>query len=127
MNDTKEAANLPWRDLTKEWNAALEDYRKRTGKHRYGTLRCSRGPDFPRGMDNKHCAILVVVDRFQSEPIKLDLLLGINPDWWDLHKIIAQPYDAMFRGVKGGMVGIEEHLSDHVDRLVALHNASLAK
>lgn len=126
MNST-EAANLPWRDLTKEWNAALEDYRKRTGGHRHGTLRGSRSPDFPKGMDNKHCAILVVVDRFMGEPIKLDLALSTNPDWWDLHKIIAQPYDVLFRGVKGGMVGIDDHLGSHVRRLVDLHNASLAK
>lgn len=124
MSDSEKAATLPWRNITREWNLSLEDYRRYSGRHRHGTLRGSRGPDFPRGMDNKYCAILVVVDLFQGEPIKLHGWGGY-PDWWDLTKIIARPYDAVFRGVKGKTVAIDEHLSDHVERLVALHNASL--
>lgn len=119
------AAFLPWRNITDEWNKALNRYTKRTGRFWHGRLRGSRSEEFPMGQDNKCCTLLVVVDNWQGRPIDLSAWNGY-PDYWDFQRIIAHPYDAVFRGVKGGdSVVVEDMLDFHVDRIVAMHNASL--
>jgi len=126
--NTQEMARLPWRDITDEWNAALESYRIRMGKHWHGTLRGSRGKDFKHGTDNKRSYLLVVVDCWQGKPlaIKPDEWRGY-PDFYDFTKIIAQPVDQVFHFGKVREVWVTDHIREHAKRLVELHNASIGK
>lgn len=84
----------PWRNICDEWNAALDQFRLEHPKRQHwgGNLRGSRGK-----RSNKQCAVLIVRDVWQGEPICLDPWRGY-PDYYDFNKIIAEPYDAMFRG-----------------------------
>lgn len=129
---------MPWKNLTDEWNAALKDFRKRNGRHWHGTLPHSRSKENRHGVDNKECIALIVVDSFQGRPIELGQTRKSNgemigpalwsgyPDYWDLKRIIAVPFDHYFRGIKrGGSVVVEDELSEQAQRIVDLHNASL--
>ncbi len=129
---------MPWKNLTAEWNAALRDFRKRNGRHWHGTLRGTRSKENRHGCDNKECVVLIVVDSFQGCPIELGQTRKSNgetvgpplwsgyPDYWDLKRIIAVPFDGYFRGIKrGGSVVVEDELSEQAQRIVDLHNASI--
>lgn len=120
-------ARMPWRDITTEWNAALDSFIERTGRYWHGRLGGTKSKEFPKGWDRKRCCMLVVVDSYQGAPIDLTNWSGY-PDYWDFRRIIAQPVDAVFRGVRGqDCVPVEDNLREHVARLIAMHNASLSK
>lgn len=89
--DLTKLSPAPWVNLTDAWNAVQEEYYRRTKTHYHGPLRGAKK------QSAKKVACLIVVDNYHGKPIDLSNWRGY-PDYWDFKKIIALPYDELFRG-----------------------------